>query len=134
METGFKSVYNSIRGTDASAIINRRLHKIQDTLGLLNAIELAKASDRRAASLIYVMANSKGQRYDSHAFQVRWMKLIKKAIARKLISESFTFHDLRDKAGSDAKTCDAQDLLGHASSATTRRVYMRKPIVVTPIR
>jgi integrase len=104
------------------------------TPGLLNAIELARSVKRSADSLIYILADTRGQKYKSTAFKRRWMNLIKKAVSSGLISEPFTFHDLRGKAASDAKKGDAQDLLGHSSSATTRRIYMRKPIVVTPIR
>jgi len=32
LETCAKQVYHTVRGQNASAVINRRLHKIQDTL------------------------------------------------------------------------------------------------------
>ena len=56
-----------------------------------------------------------------------------KSIEIGVIKKRFTFHDLRANAGSDAKG-NAQELLGHASAVTTKRVYERKPAKVRPIR
>lgn len=55
-----------------------------------------------------------------------------RAIADGVIANRFTFHDVRAKAGSEHH--DATELLGHQSSATTRRVYQRKPKKVKPIQ
>jgi len=55
-----------------------------------------------------------------------------KAINTGVIKKRFTFHDLRAKIGSDANG-NAQELLGHASAVTTKKVYERKP-TVTPNR
>ncbi|BAV33250.1 hypothetical protein SCL_0934 [Sulfuricaulis limicola] len=43
-----------------------------------------------------------------------------KAIKDKVLEQSFTFHDLRAKAGSELE--NAQDLLGHDDPRTTKRV------------
>jgi integrase len=51
------------------------------------------------------------------------------------IKDRFTEHDLRAKCASDAETLGrAQQLLGHADSKITERVYRRKPEVVRPLR
>ena len=49
------------------------------------------------------------------------------------ITERFTEHDLRGKVGSDAESLErARQLLGHADSKITERVYRRKPELVRP--
>ena len=51
------------------------------------------------------------------------------------ITERFTEHDLRAKCASDAESLGrAQQLLGHADSKITERVYRRKPETVRPLR
>ncbi len=51
------------------------------------------------------------------------------------ITERFTEPDIRAKCASDAETLlRAQQLLGHADSKITQRVYRRKPEIVRPLR
>jgi integrase len=50
-------------------------------------------------------------------------------------TDRFTEHDLRARCGSDAESlARTQQLLGHADSKITERVYRRKPEVVRPLR
>lgn len=97
------------------------------------AIKSAKAHKRKAIGMQYIIANERGQGYTSNGFKSNWQRLMNKAIDTGAIKTRFTFHDLRAKAGSDAQG-NAQALLGHASAATTKRVYERKPAKVRPIR
>lgn len=47
----------------------------------------------------------------------------------------FWEHDIRAKAGSDAESDErARDLLGHTTTATTRKHYRRAPARVSPLR
>lgn len=103
------------------------------TPALKEAIQSAKQHPRHADSLIYIIANERGQQYTSEGFKCNWQRLMNKALEAGVINERFTFHDLRAKAGSDAED-NAQKLLGHASATTTKRVYERKPSMVKPIR
>jgi integrase len=103
------------------------------TPALKAAIESAKHHPRHADSIVYIIANERGQQYTSEGFKCNWQRLMNKALETGAIKERFTFHDLRAKAGSDAEE-NAQKLLGHASATTTRRVYERKPSKVKPIR
>ncbi|MFA5922568.1 MAG: tyrosine-type recombinase/integrase [Methylococcaceae bacterium] len=103
------------------------------TPALKAAIQSAKQHPRHADSLIYIIANERGQQYTSEGFKCNWQRLMNKALETGVINERFTFHDLRAKAGSDAED-NAQKLLGHASATTTKRVYERKPSMVKPIR
>lgn len=103
------------------------------TPALKEAIQSAKQHPRHADSLIYIIANERGQQYTSEGFKCNWQRLMNKALETGVINERFTFHDLRAKAGSDAED-NAQKLSGHASATTTKRVYERKPSMVKPIR
>jgi integrase len=103
------------------------------TPDLIEAVEMAKKCKRHADSIVYVIATSRGQQFKSNSFGHNWVNLMDKAVESGIILERFNFHDLRAKAGSDAKG-NAQELLGHASASTTRRVYLRKPASVKPVR
>jgi integrase len=51
------------------------------------------------------------------------------------ITERFTEHDLRAKCASDAESLErVQQLLEHADSKITERVYRRKTEIVRPLR
>lgn len=64
-----------------------------------------------------------------------WARFMDKLLEQTKVTERFTEHDLRAKAGSDAKTLDqAQALLAHADPATTERIYRRKKVHVQPLR
>lgn len=105
----------------------------QWTTDLRAAIKSAKKQKRHATSVVNIIANERGQAYTSSGFKSNWQRLMNNAIKNGAIKTRFTFHDLRAKAGSDAKG-NAQELLGHASATTTKRVYERKPAKVTPLR
>jgi integrase len=94
------------------------------------AIDQLKAIERPVKSFC-LFATSTGAKLTSSGFQTAWQRLMATAIERGVITERFTFHDLRAKAGSDA--INPTELLGHQSPATTKRIYIRKPSKVTPI-
>lgn len=71
-----------------------------------------------------------GTRYSTEGFKTMWQRTMKKAIATAVITERFTFHDLRAKAGSESED---ERLLGHMDTRTLRRHYQRAPVKVTPI-
>ena len=53
---------------------------------------------------------------------------ISRVLAETTVTQRFNDHDLRAKAGSDAESLErARQLLGHADTAITQRVYRRKP-------
>lgn len=60
-----------------------------------------------------------------------WSRARDKALKEHPDLPSFTFHDLRAKAGTDG---DDWQLLGHLDQKTHSRVYDRKPRVVKPAR
>jgi len=51
------------------------------------------------------------------------------------VTERFQERDLRAKVASDSGSLvEASEQLGHADTATTQRVYRRKPVWVQPLR
>lgn len=57
------------------------------------------------------------------------------AIAAGELAEPFTLHDIRAKSSSDEEELQvASARLGHQSTATTERIYRRKPAKVSPLR
>jgi integrase len=77
------------------------------------------------------LARRDGKPYTSDGFRTMWDRAMKRALAANPGMESFTFHDLRAKAGTEAQ--DWQ-LLGHLDQKTHSRVYDRKPRTVRPAR
>jgi integrase len=97
---------------------------------LEQAIEDAKKLPRGVLSM-YLLPNRKGIRYKANGFQAVWQGVMRSALADEVLSERFTFHDLRAKAGSDGRD---ERLLGHEDPKMMRKVYERKPLRVTPTK
>jgi integrase len=73
-----------------------------------------------------------GRAYTGDGFSAIWQRVMAKAV--KADVERFTFHDLRAKSASDDELASASARLGHTSQAITKRVYVRKPTKVKPLR
>lgn len=75
-----------------------------------------------------VFPNRQGNPYTSAGFASMWGKLMREAIAEKVIDRRFTFHDLRAYYTTEHKatTGGLPDL--HASPTTTARVYERSKV------
>jgi integrase len=70
-----------------------------------------------------------------HGWNSMWKRFMKRLLTETKITHRFTEHDLRAKCASDAETLGrAQQLLGHADSKITKRVYRRRPEIVKPLR
>ena len=64
-----------------------------------------------------------------------WQRFFARVIKETKVTEHFTEHDLRAKVGSDAESLQhAMELLAHADSRTTERVYRRKAVLVKPMK
>lgn len=60
---------------------------------------------------------------------------MERGIAETDVTVPFNEHDIRAKAANDAEDLEhARALMSHASTATTKRVYRRKPEVVAPLQ
>lgn len=94
---------------------------------LKNVLERILARSR-AVSSIYLVADAKGQRVTVDKLQKHFVK------ARGAMT--WQFRDIRKKTGSDAGDIKrAQELLGHASEATTAKFYRQmKGDKVKPLR
>ncbi|MCO6440978.1 MAG: hypothetical protein J5I81_07825 [Nitrococcus mobilis] len=69
------------------------------------------------------------------SWKTMWQRFMKRALAETKLTERFTEHDLRAKAGSDAESLEhARQLLSHVDARVTARVYRRKPERVRPLR
>lgn len=76
-----------------------------------------------------------GHAYTADGFSAVWQRLMTKAVKQKAIVERFTYHDLRALSATSSVTSEAaSERLGHSSVEMTKRVYIRKPTKVTPLR
>lgn len=73
-----------------------------------------------------------GGRMSSSGFKSAWQRAMRQWVASGGVR--FAEHDIRAKTASDLTLEHAQQLLGHASPATTRRIYQRGPRRVDPAR
>lgn len=86
-----------------------------------------------------LICNQDGKPYTESGFRSNWHRLMTaavKGVKRKdgtwvsepVLSEPFTFHDLRAKRGSDAEdVMEANEALAHDDIKTTQKIYRRKP-------
>ncbi len=80
----------------------------------------------------YVLPTRMGTAYTSEGIRAAWQRTIRKYVARGGVT--FHFHDIRALAATKCATLEiAQQLLGHTSSAMTRRVYRRGIEHVRPL-
>jgi integrase len=64
-----------------------------------------------------------------------WHRFMLRVLKETALKESFTEHDLRAKAGSDAGSSErARSLLTHSDIKTTERIYRRKAEIIKPLR
>ncbi len=110
------------------------------TDALRTAVDIARSL--RSGDSMFLFTNRDGNCYvDTNGrtgpFDKAWRRTMKLAIDDEAnpLKESFTRHDLRAKVGSDADTEQrAQQLLGHANPAMTRKHYRRGVRVIDPVK
>lgn len=82
----------------------------------------------------FLICNRRGQPYSLNGFQSQWRRALTRAKKAGLV-ETFHFHDLRAKSGSDSESDQAAaDRLGHSDPSLTRRVYRRLPRRATALK
>lgn len=80
----------------------------------------------------YVIVNRAGKPYTLDGFQTQWKRAITKALKLGLIATGFTFHDIRAKSLSDAKSLEeARIRAQHSDAKITQSVYRRLPEVAS---
>lgn len=88
----------------------------------------------------YLFCTRRGRSYvDSRGEAEGWASMWQRFMARvkkeTKVTEHFTDHDLRAKVASDAESLErAKQLLAHADSRLTQRVYRRKAEIVSPAK
>lgn len=119
-------------------------HKTKDKTGKKTIYEYATVPERKAAveeaikarPVIspFLFCNRRGEGYmneatgTAHGFDSIWSRFMDRVLKETTVSERWTEHDLRAKAGSDAETLEkARALLQHADARTTQRIYRRRP-------
>jgi integrase len=100
-----------------------------------------KAKDARPVISPWLFCTRKGEGYFDEAKETAsgwdsmWQRFMDRVLKETKVKERFTEHDLRAKCASDAETLEhAKQLLGHADSKMTDRVYRRKAERVKPLR
>ncbi|MDN5849115.1 MAG: integrase [Nitrococcus sp.] len=78
---------------------------------------------------LHLVCRRDGKPYTGNGFQTLWKRVIGQALAQGKLTERFTLHDLRAKAGSET---DDDELLGHQDVRVLRRHYQRAPRRVRP--
>lgn len=74
----------------------------------------------------YVLPTRFGTPYTSEGFRACWQRMMQRVDRRGLLTERFTFHDIRALAATKCATPEiAMRLLGHTTLAMTMRVYRR---------
>jgi integrase len=89
----------------------------------------------------YLFCTRRGESYMNEetgsppGWKSMWQRFFARVIKETKVSEHFTEHDLRAKVGSDAESLQhAMELLAHADSRTTERIYRRKAVLVRPMK
>jgi len=99
------------------------------TVELRAAIDLALAQPSKHLTM-YVIHTKTGMRYTRDGFNTVWSRVIKSAFEQQLITEPFTFHDLKRKGISDFEG-DKQRFSGHMTRAMAERYNVRPDVVET---
>lgn len=128
--------------------IHNQRHKTANSTGkrtiyrwtpdLREAVDMAKAARPALSPLLFCTRKGTGYYNEANGradgWKNMWARFMDRLLSETKVTEPFTEHDLRAKAGSDAETLDqAQKLLAHANPATTQRIYRRKGDVVLPL-
>ena len=93
---------------------------------------LAVRASRKVGS-VYLFPNRQGAMYTDSGFRNLWQYAMAKYTEAG--GKRFTEHDIRAKMVSDSEdTATAQIRAGHRDQATTKRIYERKPKVVSVLK
>ena len=82
----------------------------------------------------HIVATRSGKPFTASGFSTLWQRTMVKATQNGL-EQRFNSHDIRAKSATDgADLVASSERHGHSSPAITKRVYMRKPTRVKPLR
>lgn len=104
------------------------------------AVDMAKSA-RPVDISPFLFCSGSGQGYldeatgEARGWASMWQRFFERVTKETKVTEHFTEHDLRAKVASDADSLEhARQLLAHADSKITQRVYRRKMEVVRPAK
>lgn len=107
---------------------------------LRTAVDMALAA-RPVHIAPWLFCNRRGECYidedkgTANGFDSMWGRFVDRVLAETKVKERFHEHDMRAKVASDAGSLEhAKELLAHADSKVTERIYRRKPVKVWPLR
>ena len=83
-------------------------------------------------SSLYVICNSRGERYSRSGFNSIWRRMQIKALEKGILQERFRFHDMKLKAASDVDAERRAYFLGSTESTANR--YNRTADETDPVR
>ena len=126
--------------TDNGIIIHRSkggkssIYKWTDALR--EVVRTIRANQKKVGGM-YLFCTRRGQPYiqpdgKTSGFDSIWQRFMAKVVKSGV--PRFTEHDLRAKVASDVDLERAKELLGHANSRTTERVYRRKIQEIQPAK
>lgn len=99
----------------------------------VDRLKAARPTSKRLRNVqsVYLIVNRSGEPYTRMGFGCVFRKFKAKAMKEGLLSESFTFHQIRAKAATDAEEqgLDPQRLCGHTTRRQTE-VYLRSKRVL----
>lgn len=110
------------------------------TNSLREAVDMAK--DARPVDIApWLFCTKRGECYldeingEAHGWASMWGRFMDRVLSGTKLTERFTEHDLRAKAGSDCENREhARTLLAHTDGKITDRVYRRKAEFVQPVK
>lgn len=107
----------------------------------LRAVVDAALAARPVDIAPWLFCTDKGKCYidkvtgEARGWSSMWQRYMTRVLKETAVTERFTEHDLRAKVASDAPSLErARQLLTHADSKITQRVYRRKPERIKPVR
>jgi integrase len=108
---------------------------IEWTPALSDAVEQCRKTSTYKSE--YLVCTERGQQYTTDGFRSNWQRLIKTALDKGIIKESFRFHDLRRKSLTDAERSHgrefARQLADHTDQKTTD-IYISGRKTIRPLK
>lgn len=118
------------RGSIPKKTLYQWSHDLRAVIDRAKELRKRRRGSRRVES-IHLFPTRKGEQYTKNALDSLWARALERA---DISRASFHFHDIKAKTVTEsADLVEAMKRAAHSDIRTTRRVYDRKPDVVTPL-